>query len=36
LKGAVSYYTLVVNGSENKDAARYYPEIREPAKHIKG
>lgn len=35
-KGVASYYTLEVNGKENKDAAWYYPEISELAKQIKG
>ncbi len=35
-KGEASYYTLEVNGSENKDAAWYYPETSELAKNIKG
>jgi uncharacterized protein (DUF427 family) len=35
-KGTASYYTLVVNGEENKDAAWYYPEVSELAKNIKG
>ena len=35
-KGTASYYTLEVNGEENKDAAWYYPETSELAKNIKG
>ncbi|WP_340200237.1 DUF427 domain-containing protein [Ascidiimonas sp. W6] len=35
-KGTASYYTLEVNGKENKDAAWYYPEVSELAKSIKG
>ena len=35
-KGVASYYTLEVNGKQNKDAAWYYPEISELAKQIKG
>eukprot|EP00039_Didymoeca_costata_P026787 m.352201 g.352201 ORF g.352201 m.352201 type:complete len:94 (+) comp57610_c0_seq1:23-304(+) len=35
-KGTASYYTLKVNGAENKDAAWYYPETSELAKNIKG
>lgn len=35
-KGTASYYTLVVDGQENKDAAWYYPEVSELAKNIKG
>lgn len=35
-KGTASYYSLNVDGKENKDAAWYYPETSELAKHIKG
>lgn len=35
-KGKASYYSLQVNGEENKDAAWYYPETSELAKNIKG
>jgi len=35
-KGKASYFTLVVDGKENKDAAWYYPEVSELAKGIKG
>lgn len=35
-KGVASYYTLEVDGQENKDAAWYYPEVRDLAKGIKG
>lgn len=35
-KGVASYYTIDVNGEENKDAAWYYPETKEAADHIKG
>lgn len=35
-KGTASYYSLEVNGEENKDAAWYYPETSELAKNIKG
>ncbi len=35
-KGMASYYTLDVDGKENKDAAWYYPETKDAAKHIKG
>ena len=35
-KGEASYYTLVVNGKENKDAAWYYPYPEEKADKIKG
>ncbi|WP_299225756.1 DUF427 domain-containing protein [uncultured Psychroserpens sp.] len=34
-KGEASYYTLEVNGKENRDAAWYYPEVSELAKGIK-
>jgi uncharacterized protein (DUF427 family) len=35
-KGVASYYTLNVEGKENKDAAWYYPEVSPLAKEIKG
>lgn len=35
-KGTASYYTVVVDGKENADAAWYYPEVSELAKNIKG
>lgn len=35
-KGTASYYSLNVNGDENKDAAWYYPEVSELASSIKG
>ncbi|TPG13761.1 DUF427 domain-containing protein [Sphingomonas oligophenolica] len=35
-KGTAHYYTLVVDGAENKDAAWYYPEPKDAAKEIKG
>ena len=35
-KGTASYYTIVVNGQENKDAAWYYPEPLPAAKNIAG
>ncbi len=35
-KGTASYYTIVVDGKENQDAAWYYPEVSELAKAIKG
>lgn len=34
-KGTASYYDVVVDGKENKDAAWYYPEPSEAAKQIK-
>lgn len=35
-KGTASYYTLEVDGKQNKDAAWYYPEAKEKAKNIEG
>jgi uncharacterized protein (DUF427 family) len=35
-KGTASYYNLMVDGKENKDAVWYYPEPKEAAKQIKG
>jgi uncharacterized protein (DUF427 family) len=35
-KGEASYYDIVVNGEVNKDAAWYYPEVKDAAKQIKG
>ena len=35
-KGVASYYTLVVNGQRNADAAWYYPETSPAAANIKG
>jgi uncharacterized protein (DUF427 family) len=34
-KGTASYYTLVVDGKENPDAAWYYPSPKDAAKQIK-
>jgi uncharacterized protein (DUF427 family) len=34
-KGTASYYTIVVDGKENTDAAWFYPEVSELAKGIK-
>lgn len=34
-KGQASYYTVTVNGKENKDAAWYYAQPSERASHIK-
>ena len=34
-KGIASYYTIIVNGKQNIDAAWYYPEPKEKAKNIK-
>ncbi len=33
-KGVASYYTVKVDGQENKDAAWYYPTPKEKAKNI--
>ncbi len=35
-KGTASYYSLMVDGKENKDAAWFYPEPKEAAAQIKG
>jgi uncharacterized protein (DUF427 family) len=35
-KGTASYYDVVVDGKVNKDAAWYYPETKDAAKHVKG
>ena len=35
-KGQASYYNIVVDGKENKDAAWYYPNPKEAANKIKG
>lgn len=35
-KGVASYYSLEVDGSENMDAAWYYPQASELAKQIEG
>ncbi|MGD0747048.1 MAG: DUF427 domain-containing protein [Acidimicrobiales bacterium] len=35
-KGDASYYSVIVDGSRNVDAAWYYPEPYEPAKDIQG
>lgn len=35
-KGTAHYYTLEVDGAENRDAAWYYPEPKEKAAAIKG
>lgn len=34
-KGTASYYTVVVDGQANKDAAWYYPDPKEKAQNIK-
>jgi uncharacterized protein (DUF427 family) len=35
-KGTAHYYTLVVDGKENPDAAWYYPEPKPAAENIRG
>jgi uncharacterized protein (DUF427 family) len=35
-KGTASYYTVVVDGQENPDAAWYYPEPKDAARNIAG
>lgn len=35
-KGLASYYNIVVNGQENKDAAWYYPDPKPAAANIRG
>ena len=35
-KGTASYYTVVVDGKENPDAAWYYPQPKDSAKEIAG
>ncbi|GAB1422130.1 DUF427 domain-containing protein [Anaerolineales bacterium] len=35
-KGEASYYTIKVDGQENKDAAWYYPAAKDAAKQIEG
>ena len=35
-KGEASYFSLNVEGNENRDAAWYYPETSELARNIKG
>lgn len=35
-KGTASYYSVLVDGKSNADAAWYYPEPKEAAKQIKG
>jgi uncharacterized protein (DUF427 family) len=35
-KGVASYYSIVVDGKENKDAAWYYPQPKDAAKEIAG
>jgi uncharacterized protein (DUF427 family) len=35
-KGTASYYTVVVDGRENPDAAWFYPDPLDAAKHVEG
>ena len=35
-KGTAYYYSLQVNGAENKDAAWYYPDPKSAAENIRG
>jgi uncharacterized protein (DUF427 family) len=35
-KGVASYYSLIIDGKENREAVWYYPEPSEKAKNIKG
>ena len=35
-KGTASYYDVVVQGQVNKDAAWYYPDTKDAARHVKG
>jgi uncharacterized protein (DUF427 family) len=35
-KGVASYYSLQVEGETNRDAAWYYPQTKDAAKHIEG
>ena len=35
-KGTASYFTIVVDGAENRDAAWYYPEPKDAARQIAG
>jgi uncharacterized protein (DUF427 family) len=35
-KGTASYYSVVVDGKENPDAAWYYPQPKDAAKEISG
>jgi uncharacterized protein (DUF427 family) len=35
-KGTASYYSLVVNGAQNPNAAWYYPDPKPEAEHVRG
>ncbi len=35
-KGTASYFDVVVDGKTNKDAAWYYPDTKDAARHVKG
>jgi uncharacterized protein (DUF427 family) len=35
-KGTASYYHVVVDGQVNEDAAWYYPETKDAARHVQG
>ncbi|MEQ8462297.1 DUF427 domain-containing protein [Coleofasciculus sp. E2-BRE-01] len=35
-KGQANYYTIEVDGQQNKDAAWYYPQAKEKAKNFEG
>jgi uncharacterized protein (DUF427 family) len=35
-KGTASYYTVIVDGAENRDAAWYYPDPKPAAAEIRG
>ncbi len=35
-KGTANYYTIVVDGKENKDAAWFYPKTKDAAKNVEG
>ena len=35
-KGTASYYSIEVDGAQNRDAAWYYPEVKDAAAQIKG
>jgi uncharacterized protein (DUF427 family) len=35
-KGTAHYYSLVVDGKENRDAAWYYPQTKSAADHVRG